>query len=92
MVDFFEIAGTLARQLMIAPFIPMPLARRRDAFDDPAWLFELTYDGFRSLAFVDGGGTKLVSRRGLAYRQFRDLASRIALELTPTMPCSMARS
>ena len=52
----------------------MPLGRRRDAFDDPEWVFELKYDGFRALAFVTGGGTKFVSRRGVAYRHpFTDL-------------------
>jgi len=43
----------------------MPLGRRRDSFDDPDWIFELKYDGFRALAFVTGAGTKLVSARGL---------------------------
>jgi bifunctional non-homologous end joining protein LigD len=59
----------------------MPLERVRHAFDHPDWLFELKYDGFRALAYVDGGGTKLVSRRGLGYRQFTDLASELSLEV-----------
>jgi bifunctional non-homologous end joining protein LigD len=58
----------------------MPLERRREPFDHPEWIFELKYDGFRALAFVTGGGTKLVSRRGLDYRRFDDLRSEIALE------------
>jgi hypothetical protein len=65
---------------VIPSFRPMPLEHRRDPFDDPEWIFELKYDGFRVLAFV-AGGTKLVSRRGLGYRQFGDFASEIALEL-----------
>jgi ATP-dependent DNA ligase len=59
----------------------MPLSRLREPFDDPEWIFELKYDGFRELAFVNGGGTKLVSRRGLEYRRFEDLRSEISLEL-----------
>jgi bifunctional non-homologous end joining protein LigD len=59
----------------------MPLERVRHAFDHPDWLFELKYDGFRALAYVDGGGTKLVSRRGLGYRQFADLPSELSLEV-----------
>jgi bifunctional non-homologous end joining protein LigD len=66
---------------VIPQFTPMPLQGRRDAFDDPEWIFELKYDGFRALAFVTGGGTKLVSRRGLEYRRFEDLRSEISLEL-----------
>jgi bifunctional non-homologous end joining protein LigD len=66
---------------VIARFAPMPLQRRREPFDDPEWIFELKYDGFRALAFVKGAGTKLVSRRGLEYRRFEDLCSEILLEL-----------
>jgi ATP-dependent DNA ligase len=36
----------------ISPIIPI---RRREAFDDPAFLFELKYDGFRALADTVNG-------------------------------------
>jgi hypothetical protein len=39
------------------------------------------YDGFRELAYVEGGGAKLVSRRNLAYKRFDDLASNLSLEV-----------
>jgi ATP-dependent DNA ligase len=41
----------------LQPFAPMPLERRREAFDDPRWIFELKYDGFRALAYVLGRET-----------------------------------
>ena len=59
----------------------MPLGRRPEPFDHPDWFFELKYDGFRALAYVDGGGAKLVSRRNLEYRRFEDLASQLSLEV-----------
>ena len=65
----------------VSAFSPMPLTARRDPFNDPRWIFEVKWDGFRALAHVHGGGAKLVSRRGLAYRQFRDLESELSLEL-----------
>jgi bifunctional non-homologous end joining protein LigD len=65
--------------------------RVREAFDHPDWLFELKYDGFRALAYVNGGGTKLVSRRNLVYKRFDDLASNLSLEVNATRPCSTAR-
>jgi bifunctional non-homologous end joining protein LigD len=43
----------------------MPLSRLREPFDDPEWIFELKYDGFRGLAYVNGGGAELFSRRDL---------------------------
>jgi bifunctional non-homologous end joining protein LigD len=49
----------------------MTLVRRRDAFDDPAWIFELKWDGWGSLAYVTGGATTFVSRNGNPFRSFR---------------------
>jgi bifunctional non-homologous end joining protein LigD len=59
----------------------MPLDRRREPFDHPEWIFELKWDGFRTLAHVKGGGSKLLSRNGNAFRSFSDLASELALEV-----------
>jgi hypothetical protein len=38
-------------------FQPMPLSRRPLPFDHPEWVFELKYDGFRSLAVIQNGRT-----------------------------------
>src|SRR5262249_9756752 len=65
----------------LGSFAPMPLLRAREPFDHPEWLFELKHDGFRALAFANGGGTRLVSRRGLEYRRFDDLYSEMSLGL-----------
>jgi len=62
-------------------YSPMPLGRRREPFDHPDWLFELKWDGFRTLAHVTGGGSKLVSRNGNAFRTFADLAAELAIEV-----------
>lgn len=59
----------------------MPLSRLREPFDDAEWIFELKYDGFRALAYVNGGGAELFSRRQLRYRQFADLCSEVSLDL-----------
>jgi ATP-dependent DNA ligase len=59
----------------------MPLGRRREAFDHSDWLFELKWEGFRTLAYVTGGGSKLVSRNDNAFRSFPDLAAELALEV-----------
>lgn len=57
------------------PGPPDPLPRFRDLrpmiasiwdgpFDDPAWAFEIKWDGYRALAFVGPDGTELRSRSG----------------------------
>jgi hypothetical protein len=45
-------------------FQPMPLSRRPAPFDHPEWVFELKYDGFRSLAVIENGRCQLNSRSG----------------------------
>ena len=55
-------------------FQPMPLQTRASPFDDPNWLFELKYDGFRALAAIDHGRAQLVSRNGHPFASFSDLA------------------
>jgi bifunctional non-homologous end joining protein LigD len=53
----------------------MPLKLWREPFDDDGWAFELKYDGFRALAFVDRATVHLLSRTGHRYRQFDPLAA-----------------
>jgi bifunctional non-homologous end joining protein LigD len=60
---------------------PLPLERRRDPFDHPRYIFELKYDGFRALVFLERGKVQLVSRRAHVYRSY----PRLALELAETL-------
>ena len=53
-------------------FTPLPLITRPTAFDHPDWLFEVKHDGYRALAFIDGG-CRLVSRNDHQYTRFQDL-------------------
>ena len=59
----------------------MLLGRKAQAFDDPNYLFELKYDGFRSIAVVRDGECKLVSRNGNEFRSFENLRKNLASEL-----------
>ena len=47
-------------------------------FSDQEWLFEVKYDGFRSLAYVEEGACRLVSRKGNAYQRFKDLSGALS--------------
>jgi ATP-dependent DNA ligase len=58
----------------------MPLQTRRLPFDDPNWVFELKYDGFRALAIADRR-PELLSRNGHPFGSFADLAKQIAEHL-----------
>ena len=60
----------------------MRLARLREPFSDPDWLFELKHDGFRALAYVEDGTCRLVSRNGNTFASFAALAHSIADSIT----------
>ncbi len=62
-------------------YVPMPLLRRRDPFDDPAWFYELKLDGFRALAHVDRGRCRLISRNGHTFRSWQALSGAVATQL-----------
>jgi bifunctional non-homologous end joining protein LigD len=57
---------------------PMPLRRHSTAFDNPDWIFEIKYDGFRALAQLRGGDCQLVSRNGNRFASFVPLADDLA--------------
>jgi bifunctional non-homologous end joining protein LigD len=60
-------------------FQPMPPSRKPAPFDHPEWIFELKYDGFRSLAIIDSGRCELISRNGHPYNSFTDLRKGLTL-------------
>ena len=56
----------------------MPLQRRSLPFDEPEWLFELKYDGYRALAVIERGRAQLLSRNGHPFASFSALAESIS--------------
>jgi bifunctional non-homologous end joining protein LigD len=61
----------------------MPLVRTAEPFDHPDWLFELKWDGFRAVAYVEDGQARLVSRNGHTFRRFPALEQWLGANL----PC-----
>jgi hypothetical protein len=64
----------------------MHLARLHAPFDHPEWIFELKLDGFRAMAYIENGATRLVSRNRNTYKSFPMLTQAIGT----TMPVSNA--
>ena len=44
---------------VIHPMLATPIEK---AFDNPDWVFEIKWDGYRAVAFIDGGRVRLMSR------------------------------
>jgi bifunctional non-homologous end joining protein LigD len=55
------LAGAEQRPMptVIHPMLASSVAK---AFDDPDWLFEIKWDGYRAVAFIEDGRVRLVSR------------------------------
>ena len=49
---------------------PVLLTAHPDAFNDPAWLFEPKYDGYRGLLYVTRRGCRFRSKRGNVLERF----------------------
>jgi bifunctional non-homologous end joining protein LigD len=57
-----------------SPIIPV---RRPDVFDSSDWVYELKYDGFRALAYLEDGRCRFVSRKGNEMKRFEQLSNAI---------------
>ena len=58
----------------------MSLRRRAEPFNHPDWIFEIKWDGFRALAYVEDGRCRLVSRNGNEFKSFSGLNVALPLE------------
>ena len=65
----------------VQPIIP---TRRKEPFDDPDWLFDFKYDGFRGLCYLEQGRCRLISRNGNLLSRFHALADQVAACSTST--------
>ena len=63
---------------LVAPIVPV---LRDQPFDDPAYLFEPKYDGFRGLLYLSGRECHFRSKRGNVLRQFEQLCYWVRDEL-----------
>jgi bifunctional non-homologous end joining protein LigD len=62
----------------VQPIIP---TWRKEPFDDPEWLFEFKYDGFRGLCYLEQGRCRFISRNGNVLSRFEALGDQVAAAL-----------
>jgi bifunctional non-homologous end joining protein LigD len=63
---------------LIHPILP---ALRPQAFNNPAWLFEPKYDGFRGILYLTRQSCALYSKRGNRFSRFEALLRRVCADL-----------
>jgi bifunctional non-homologous end joining protein LigD len=49
---------------------PMKATLVDESFDDPDWLYEVKWDGYRAVAFINKGDVQLISRNNLPFDKF----------------------
>ena len=54
--------SSLVKRPMPTAIHPMLAESIEKPFDDPDWLFEIKWDGYRAIAFIENGKVRLVSR------------------------------
>ena len=60
---------------------PIAPTRRPEPFDDPEWVFDLKYDGFRGICYLEQGRCRMMSRNGNLMSRFAGLGDQIAASL-----------
>ncbi len=49
---------------------PMKATLVDEPFDDPDWLYEVKWDGYRAVAFIDKKGAELISRNNIPFDKY----------------------
>jgi ATP-dependent DNA ligase len=62
----------------IQPIVPV---LHGQAFNNPGWLFEPKYDGFRGIVYLTGRRCTIYSKRGHSFSRFDELRERLCAEL-----------
>src|SRR5581483_6784488 len=75
-VPFTNLGRTMSRTSALPKRLQPMLATLTDeAFDDPSWVFEDKYDGFRMIVEIERGKVTLYSRNGkIISRSYIDVA------------------
>ena len=60
---------------------PIPPTWHKEPFDDPDWLFDFKYDGFRAICYLEHRRNRLISHNNNVMTRFEALAGEVAAAL-----------
>lgn len=67
--------------MLVPTFQPLTLGRAPEVFSHPDYLFEIKWDGFRSLVRIEHGKCRLISRKANEFKSFRRLRESLFADL-----------
>ena len=65
----------------------MELVQQSAAFSHEEWIYEIKYDGFRGLAYIQDETCQLVSRNDFHYTRFKDRSKCMELDRRRQIAC-----
>jgi ATP-dependent DNA ligase len=74
-------ADRAAGRVMLPRVQPIAPIRRPEPFDDPEWVFDFKYDGFRCISYLEQGRCRMISRNGNLMSRFAGLGDQVASSL-----------
>jgi len=76
--DYSSSKAVVKKEKMPKKIVPMLATLIDEPFDDQEWLFEVKWDGFRALAFIEKGKVQLKSRSDHSFnRQFPEIVKNL---------------
>lgn len=72
--DLASLLSRAPKAKMPAKLQPMKATLVREPFDDPGWLYEIKWDGYRALAVIQHHQAELISRNNISFDQFHPVA------------------
>ncbi|QKJ32890.1 DNA ligase D [Mucilaginibacter mali] len=72
--DLASLLSRAPKAKMPAKLQPMKATLVREPFDDPGWLYEIKWDGYRALAVIQHHQAELISRNSISFDQFHPVA------------------
>jgi bifunctional non-homologous end joining protein LigD len=69
-IDVEEILKRAPKSAIPKNIKPMKATLVDEPFDDPDWLYEVKWDGYRAIAHIDKKGAELISRNNIPFDKF----------------------
>jgi bifunctional non-homologous end joining protein LigD len=72
--DLASLLAKAPKAKMPVKLQPMKATLVREPFDDAGWVYEIKWDGYRSLAIIGDGLAEVISRNNISFDQFHPVA------------------
>ncbi|SDF94056.1 bifunctional non-homologous end joining protein LigD [Pedobacter terrae] len=76
--DILEIIGLAEKSAIPKGLKPMKATLVDEPFDEPGWIYEIKWDGYRAISYLQKGKAEIYSRNNLLFTQFHVVEDALA--------------